>query len=135
MRVIVDTCVWSLALRRNSGVTPAEVADLRALVHERRVEVIGPVRQEVLSGVRDEHRFERLRAHLSAFPDIPLEMEDYVEAARCSNRCRSAGVQGSGTDFLLCAVALRRGLAIFTTDADFLRYAEVLGVLLYRRAG
>ncbi|MBM3495289.1 MAG: PIN domain-containing protein [Armatimonadetes bacterium] len=134
MRVIVDTCVWSLALRR-SAETSAAVEDLRDLVKERRVKIIGPIRQEILSGIGDDQRFERLRTHLSAFADIPLDTGDYVEAARCSNRCRSAGIRGSGADFLICAVALRRGLTIFTTDPDFVRYAEVLGVVLHGATG
>lgn len=127
----MDTCVWSLALRRSTEEPRAEVSALRDLVNEQRVAIIGPIRQEILSGIRDEHQFERLRAHLSAFPDIPLDTDDYVEGARCSNRCRSAGIQGSGTDFLICAAALRRRMAVFTTDADFRRYAEVLGVALH----
>ncbi|MCX6358564.1 MAG: PIN domain-containing protein [Armatimonadetes bacterium] len=135
MRVIVDTCVWSLALRRCAVEPGPEVTALRDLVRERRVEILGPIRQELLSGIRDEQRFERLRTHLAAFPDIPLEPSDYVEAARCSNRCRSAGIQGSATDFVICAAALRRDLAIFTTDADFDHYARVLGVALHRVIG
>jgi predicted nucleic acid-binding protein len=132
MRVLVDTCVWSLALRRGAQARAPEAEALAELVGERRVEIIGPIRQELLSGVRDEEQFERLRAHLAAFRDLPLQAEDYVEAARCYNRCRLGGIQGSNTDFLICATALRRDLAVFTTDADFDRYAAVLGVTLYR---
>lgn len=135
MSVIVDTCVWSLALRRGDNEQAPEVAALRELIRERRVHIIGPIRQEILSGIRDQRQFERLRAHLAAFPDIPLDTDDYVEAARCSNRCRSEGIQGSGTDFLICAAALRRNLAVFTTDVDFDRYSEVVGVVLHRLSG
>ncbi len=93
--------------------------------------LIGPIRQEILSGVRAESAFERLRDHLRAFDDEPLSFHDYEEAARCHNVCRAAGVAGSGVDFLLCAVALRRQAGIFTTDADFTRYAEHLPLSLY----
>ena len=93
--------------------------------------LIGPVRQEILSGVRDDSTFDRLREHLRAFDDEPLNFDDYEEAARCHNVCRRAGVAGSSVDFLLCAVALRRHAEIFTTDVDFRRYAEHLPLSLY----
>ncbi|MDX1999859.1 MAG: hypothetical protein SF066_19240 [Thermoanaerobaculia bacterium] len=72
MNILVDTSVWSLALRRNQ---PA---------------------------------------------DSPFD------------RCRARGVQGSNTDFLLTAVALRRAVPILTTDQDFERFAGVLPIRLHR---
>ena len=76
-------------------------------------------------------QFDLLRDHLRSFPDLPLESTDYEEAATAFNRCRERGIQGSNTDFLICAAALRRKLAIYTTDGDFLRYARVLKVELH----
>ena len=138
MRVLVDTSVWSLALRRNAReLSRAErslAGLLRDLVAEGRVAMVGPIRQEILSGVRDEKTFERLRVRLGAFPDEEIGTGDYEEAARCSNRCRAAGITGSAVDSLVCAVALRRGLAILTTDRDFTRYARVLPLRLLDRS-
>jgi predicted nucleic acid-binding protein len=126
MNVIVDTSVWSLALRRDSPRgTPQEI-ELTELISEGRVLMLGAVRQELLSGVRGADQFRTLRNGLRAFPDVALEEADYEEAASCFNRCRSRGIQGSNTDFLLCSVALRRGAAILTTDKDFARFARVL---------
>ena len=51
MNVIVDTSVWSLALRRTPARTSAEAAELAELIREGRVAMIGAVRQEILSGV------------------------------------------------------------------------------------
>lgn len=93
---------------------------------------IGPIRQELLSGIRNEDQFKRLENRLSAFPDVPLHSEDYVEAARYFNRCRSQGIQGSNTDFLICAVAVRHDLAIYTKDQDFLLFAKVLPIVLHQ---
>jgi predicted nucleic acid-binding protein len=89
------------------------------------------IRQELLSGVRDATVFRRLRDHLRAFADEPLGHEDYERAAEHFNTCRAAGVQGSNTDFLLCAVAERRAFPILTTDADFTRYAALVPVKLH----
>jgi len=136
VRVLVDTPIWSLGLRRKRRQLSAGdrglVAAWADLIRERRLLILGPIRQEILSGVRDDSTFERLRQHLRAFDDEPLTSHDYEEAARCHNVCRRAGVAGSGVDFLLCAVALTRGAAIFTTDADFTRYAEHLPLSLYQ---
>jgi predicted nucleic acid-binding protein len=130
MKVIVDTCVWSLALRRNEPSASAEVRLLQELVQDGRVALLGPIRQELLSGVKAPAQFKKLAEALSAFPDEQLDAGDYVEAARCFNRCRSKGVQGSNTDFLLCAVSLRSGFPILTTDGDFGHFKKVLRVKL-----
>ena len=135
MRVLVDTSVWSAALRRPRPATGAIVEELAQLVREGRVVVIGPIRQEVLSGIKDAVQFETLRNHLQAFPDSALETADFEAAAACFNRCRAKGIQGSNTDFLLCAVAERRDLSIFTTDGDFRDYARVLPLNLHSVAG
>lgn len=131
MRVLIDTSVWSLALRRSEGPRKLEAEELRRLIAAHVVEIIGPIRQEILSGVRDQAQFTRLEAHLGPFADIPLLPEDYVTAAKFFNLCRSKGVQGSNTDFLICAVAVRHDLAIFTTDKDFQQFARCLPVVLH----
>ncbi len=96
-----------------------------------RAALVGPVRQELLCGIRDQADFSRLRDHLRAFPDEPIATGDYERAAECFNLCRVKGVQGSNTDFLLCAVAERHGLPILTTDEDFAQFARVLPIALH----
>ena len=132
MNVLVDTSVWSLALRRKSSTETREAGELRTLVEEGRVTMVGAIRQELLSGVRSTEQFKRLRDALRAFPDLLLDEEDYEEGAACFDRCRARGLQGSNTDFLLCAVALRRKISILTTDRDFEGFASLLGFDLYR---
>lgn len=131
MNVVVDTSIWSLALRRS---TPndaiAIVKILRDLITDGRVVLLGAIRQEVISGVRYTEQFVRLRDYLRAFPDLELTSEDYELAAEFFNTCRSNGVQGSNTDFLICAVAHRRGYSIFTTDKDFENFRLYIPVIL-----
>jgi len=131
VNVIVDTPVWSLALRRQRPARSAEVLELGELVREGRAALLGPVRQELLSGVPVPRHYEALRDHLRAFPEVVLDSGDYEEAATFFNRCRAQGVQGSNTDFLICAAAARRQFAILTTDADFAHYAKVLPIELH----
>jgi hypothetical protein len=132
MKVIVDTSVWSLALRREATESLAPVQELRQLIHDHRVQMIGPIRQEILSGIRSESQFGKLRKHLESFPDLPIHSEDYVTAAQFFNLCRSEGVQGSNTDFLICAVAVRNRSSIFTTDKDFELFSEHLAIVLHK---
>lgn len=135
MKVLVDTPVWSLALRRNlQHLTQEQNRDretLRELIREGRAEIIGPVRQEVLSGIRNEDQFRRVREDLQLFEDTTLAREDYEEAARIHNHCRAAGVSGSGVDFLICAVAIQRQWQILTLDKDFERYARHIPIRLF----
>jgi predicted nucleic acid-binding protein len=135
MLVLVDTPVWSLALRRNpSDLSAREQALTQALaelIRDGRAQLMGVVRQELLSGIREEERFQKLRDYLRAFDDPRLELGDYEEAAQMHNRCRSRGIAGQAIDFLICAVADRRHWQIFTTDRDFERYGRVLGLKLY----
>lgn len=134
MIVLVDTTVWSLALRRKRP-TPKErllIDELAELITEFRAVLIGPIRQEILSGISDERQFDTIRRHLSPFEDLPIAADDYEEAARLFNACRGKGVQGSHVDFLICAVAMRHSVPVFTTDGDFENYARHLDIELHR---
>jgi hypothetical protein len=138
MNVLVDTPVWSLALRRKRADLNAReqvlTRTLAELIREGRVQMMGAIRQELLSGIREEERFLRLRNYLRAFGESDIEIPDYEEAARMHNLCRARGFAGSAIDFLICAVAQRRDWHIFTTDRDFERYGRVLGLKLYAAA-
>ncbi len=119
----MDTSVWTLALsRKPTDLSSREQAlkeALRELIREGRAQVPGPVRPELLSGVREEASFRRWRDYLRAFDDPQLRVEDYEEAARMNITCRARGIAGSSFDFLVCAVANLRNCQIFTTDRDF----------------
>lgn len=132
MKVIVDISVWSLALRRDKQESSAPVKELRHMIHDHRVQMIGPIRQEILSGIRSESQFKKLRKHLESFPDLPVLTEDYVTAAKYFNRCRSEGIQGSNTDFLICAMAVRNKFSIYTTDKDFDLFSKHIDIVLHK---
>jgi predicted nucleic acid-binding protein len=92
---------------------------------------LGVVRQELLSGIREETQFMRLRDHLRSFPDVQQETGDFECAADFFNTCRKNGIQGSNTDFLICAVASRLNASIFTTDTDYISYTRFLPIKLH----
>ncbi len=132
MKVIVDTSVWSLALRRDKPQNNQYVKELKELVKEVRAQLIGPVRQELLNGIKTEKQFNLLKEHLRAFKDLKLETEDYELASEYFNTARENGIQGSNTDFLICAISTRNKMPILTTDKDFENFQSVLPIELHK---
>jgi predicted nucleic acid-binding protein len=131
MKVLVDTCVWSLALRRRDKARmqaeeQRRVGLLNEAIRDGRVVMIGPIRQEVLSGIRDKEHFEKTQRLLEPFPDEELTTADYVEAARLFNVCRDHGVECGPVDMLICAVAAWRKCDVLTSDGGLLRCMEAL---------
>jgi predicted nucleic acid-binding protein len=135
MKVLIDTSIWSLALRR-TGAIPKEdrlmVSELRELIHEVRAVLIGPIRQELLSGIQSKAQFNALKKHLEVFEDFPITRQDYERAAEFHTTCRQSGIQGSHIDFLICSMAKGAGMPIFTADKDFLLYGKHLPITLYQ---
>ena len=138
MKVLVDTCAWSLLLRRRNKTAlgsreQAIQNSLREAIQDGRVTLVGPIRQEVLSGIKDPAQFEKLRTALSAFPDVTLAVSHYEEAARLFNLCRSRSTECGATDILMCAVASRMGWSILTCDKGLERCIQTLraeGILI-----
>jgi predicted nucleic acid-binding protein len=132
--ILVDTSVWSLALRRRrkdlSNAERAIVMTLEDLIRDGQTIIIGPVRLEILSGIDDEQFFRKIRDYLREFDDEPVTLEDYEEAARLYNLCARAGVASSPNDLVICAVALRLNIPVFTLDGDFTRYARIVPLQL-----
>jgi predicted nucleic acid-binding protein len=130
MKVIVDTSIWSLALRHIAPKTDVLVATLSELINESRVQMLGPIRQELLSGIKQESQFKQLRDYLHAFPDFAVNEVDFEEAAHYFNLCRNKGIQGSNTNFLICSIAVRHNMPIFTSDKDFELFSKIIPIKL-----
>lgn len=111
--------------------TITSVQILEQLILDQKVQMIGPIRQELLSGIKSEKQFETLKSYLSAFPDLPIKTQDYELAAEYFNINRKNGIQGSNTDFLICALSHHYEMPIFTQDKDFEQYAKYCPILLY----
>ncbi len=127
MKVLVDTCVWSRVLRYKQADKDL-TKQLTNLISDGRVVIIGPIIQELLSGISKFQQFEEIKEHLSSFESIPLKKEHFEKAAEFSNICRKKGIQGSTTDFLICAVSFLENLLIFTVDKDFTKYQKNLPI-------
>ncbi len=132
MKIIIDTCVWSLALRRNEPQENEYVQELKELIKEVRAQLIGPVRQELLSGIKSKQQFNLLKDHLRAFEEIKITTVDYELAAEYFNTARKKGIQGSNTDFLICAISKRCEMPILTTDKDFISFKTILPIEIHK---
>ena len=135
MKVLVDTPIWSYALRTPNKKYQKDIDQLKSLIRDQRALIIGPIRQEILSGYSDLRKFKKLKEKLSFFENTPIQDIDYESASELCNQCRKKGVQGSHIDFLICAVAKRIDVPIFTTDVDFLHYQKVISIKLYQYPG
>jgi predicted nucleic acid-binding protein len=126
MNVLVDTSVWSLALRRTKESTHPKVELLRELLQtEQPIYLLGVILQEILQGIRKQSDFRKLIVSLEPFPLIHLKKEDYIEAAKLRNHCASKGIQAGTIDFLIASTAIRYGCGLLTADEDFARISNI----------
>lgn len=135
MTVLIDTTIWSLALRRREDQLSTEeralVAEWKDLALSDQAVLMGPIRQEVLSGIREESMFAALQELLADFRSLDVLPADFDQAAKFFNICRSQGIAGTPIDMLICATAFRHSLPIFTVDQDFPFYVRHLPIRLH----
>jgi hypothetical protein len=130
VKVLADTSVWRMALRRKG---PYDITkQLMDLIESSSVVMIGQVRQEILSGLIHEDMYFRLKESLFAFNDFITTTHDYETAARYYNVCRKHDAYGSYTDFFVCAVANNNNLPVFTVNKELERIAQYISVEIYR---
>lgn len=125
MSLIVDTSVWSLALRR--GVIPddPQVKKLELAIRQgQSIQLLGIIVQEILQGIKSSTTFLRVKTDLDLFTMLQLERDDYIAAAELGNLCRSKGVQASTTDFQIAAACIRHDCSLLTNDKDFRYIAQ-----------
>jgi len=134
MKVLIDTSIWSVTLRRRKKDLVRQDEVIIKVVsefsQEVRVAMIGPIRQEILSGISDEKQFSLLKEKLKAFDDTQITTADYELAAEFYNLYRKRGIQRSPIDFVICAVAYNNNYLTFTKDNDFHQYKKHIGISL-----
>lgn len=126
MNLLVDTSVWSLALRRDQPPDDPAVRLLySALAGGDSILTTGLVLQEILQGFKGPAARDAILGRFTAIPCLVPDRRDHVEAAELRNACRRRGSQVGTIDALLAQLCLRHGLTMLTTDRDFARIAEV----------
>lgn len=125
MTLLVDTSVWSLALRRDLEATEPEVHELKdALFGAEVVVTTGLVLQELLQGFSGAKAQTQIIERFAALPLLQPDRDDHIGAAALRNACRQAGVQIGTIDALLAQLAIRHDLSLLTTDKDFTHAAK-----------
>ena len=133
MSLLVDTSVWSLALRRDSTSDAPETGRLReALAFREAVYTTGLVLQELLQGFRGPTAREAIVERFACLPMIVPNRDDHVAAADIRNTCRRQGVQIGTVDALLARLCLRHDLELLTTDGDFFHAARHAPLRIWR---
>lgn len=125
MTLLVDTSVWSLALRRDAQATVPELQQLKdALFGSDVVFTTGLVLQELLQGFSGAKARAQIIERFAALPLLQPDRDDHIGAAALRNACRQAGVQIGTIDALLAQLAIRHDLTLLTTDKDFTHAAK-----------
>ena len=128
--ILVDTSVWSLVLRKR--VLGQKEKNLKLylinLIRNGRVTMIGPIRQEILSGISDLTTYIVLRQRLETFSDFEITTKDYETAAEYFNLCRKHGIKGSHIAYLICSVAVNNNFSILSLDKDFWNYKKYIDI-------
>ena len=125
MNLLVDTSVWSLALRRDAPPDLAEVDKLKTARDAGMVCTTGLVLQELLQGFRSPKARDQIVSRFSALPMLQPGREDHIQAAELRNRCRRKGVQAGTINALLAQLCVHYDLTMLTTDNDFSHIASV----------
>ncbi len=125
MTLLVDTSVWSLALRRDTEAEEPEVQALKdALSGAEVVVTTGLVLQELLQGFAGAKASEQIVERFSALGLIQPDREDHIAAANLRNSCRRAGVQLGTVDALIAQLCIRHEAVLLSTDQDFVHAAK-----------
>lgn len=125
MTLLVDTSVWSLALRRDAESSAPEVQALKsALQGSDAIVTTGLVLQELLQGFAGPTAQRQIIDKFAALPLIQPDRDDHSGAAALRNTCRRAGVQIGTIDALLAQLSIRHDLIMLITDQDFVHAAR-----------
>lgn len=130
--VLVDTNIWSTFFRRNKAEDDRLRANLEMLMRENRILLIGPIRQEILTGIKDPGKYLLLKEYLRAYEDQQITTETYELAAKIANECAKNGIAISSIDATISAFVVLGGHEIYTYDQDFLRYKKVVAFTHYQ---
>lgn len=135
MTLLVDTSVWSLALRRDADSGLPEVRTLRQRLESGEIVLTtGLVLQELLQGFAGPRARAQIIERFAALPILAPDRADHIEAAQLRNRCRRAGLQLGTIDALLAQLCIRHELTLLTTDQDFARAADLCPLAVWRAA-
>lgn len=133
MRILIDTSIWSFALRRQLEFKSPESVTLRKLIEQGEdIYLLGIILQEVLQGIKNPKDVHVLKDYFEAFQLLELTREDYIKAAELVNRLMKKGKQISTIDALIASAAISYSCYLFTADKDFEHIAQHSSLKLFK---
>ncbi len=131
MSLLVDTSVWSLAMRQDISPDNRHVQLLTSSI-DSGVEIYstGIILQELLQGFTKPKSADLIIDRFAAIPMLIPETSDYIDAAKLRNQCRRKGVQIGTVDALIAQLSIRLQLSLLTADEDFSHMAGVVKLRL-----
>jgi len=125
VNILVDTSVWSLALRRDNPPDSRAVLRLKAALQDgENVFTTGLILQELLQGFSGPRARRRIIEDFAPLPLIIPERRDHIDAADLKVKLRQKGIQAGTIDVLLAQLCLRHGLSLLSTDRDFVHISK-----------
>lgn len=135
MTVLVDTSVWSLALRRDRPPNDPAVAGLKKALESDLVVTTGLIVQELLQGFLPERTQAEIRRRFGPLPAVQPTRDDHIAAADLRNTCCRAGVQLGTIDALIAQLCIAHGLELLSTDHDFVHASRHCDLRLWSGSG
>lgn len=131
-RVIIDTSVWSEALRRKKNTINSSVAIIRKII-EKDIEILllGIILQEILSGISNEKLYNEIKKILDDFVYLETTKNDYIYASELSNKCRSNGIKAGSIDYLIASTTIQNDLHLVTYDKDFVNISKYTDLKIF----
>ncbi|NLV66147.1 MAG: PIN domain-containing protein [Spirochaetes bacterium] len=125
MKLLIDTSVWSEALRRKDKSLNSSESVIRKIIDNNdEIVVTGIILQEILSGISNPKLFAEIKKILNDFSYLETVKDDYIYAAELRNKCRQKGITAGSFDFLIASVAIRNKLILVTFDKDFINISK-----------
>lgn len=136
MTLLVDTSVWSLALRRDMQAASPQVSYLRDAIHDgSEIVTTGLIIQELLQGFHGPKSRDQIIERFSALPLLSPDRRDHIAAAELRNLCRRSGIQIGTIDALIAQLCVRHDLILLTTDNDFLLASKLIQLSIWGESG
>lgn len=129
MIVLPDSSVWIDAGR---GASTSATRFIAQRDENEELATTGIIFQEVLQGIRNDAKYEQMRARLWGTLILePRELSTYEIAAQLHRRARQQGLTiRKPNDCLIAALALEHGALLVHNDRDFMALAQVEPALL-----
>jgi predicted nucleic acid-binding protein len=122
MNLLIDTSIWSEALRRkNKSVNSEDTLLFKIIRNEEEIFITGIILQEILTGIKNEKLFDDINNHLRFFNFVNPTNMDHIQAAKLRNDLAKKGITVASIDVLIAQIAISNNLTLATYDSDFVK--------------